>query len=491
MRRHQYFLILLIILTTGLLFRTYKLVERFGFGHDADLYSWIVKDIVIDHHLRLIGQVTSADGIFIGPLFYYLLIPFYLVTGMDPIGSAYFSPLIGVLTILSYYFIFSKLFNKKVGIIAAFLQAVLLGAVGFDRWLVPTITTKLWAVWYLYTLFMVIRGNFKVLPLLGILIGLIWHVHLALLPALLAIPFAFVFSKKIPNLKQITLFLLTLLITSLPLLVFEVKHNFIQTTSLIQSFFINHGGAVGWYKFWTNLEKIAKNTDALFFSPLSLPDNLKLPFTSFLLLSTFLLIKNEILRVYEVIALFIWIIGVVLYFSLSSAQVSEYYFLNLEIIFLTVGTLLIYLVLKSSIFGKYLILLLLSLLAISNIYHYKTDQPFHIGYVEKKNITEFIVSDSKKNNFPCVAINYITPPGENVGFRYLFYLHNLKLAPPSDKVPVYSIVFPYEWSKNEVKAVFGHMGVIPPAKTPLRKNLEHDCSGANTNLTDSLFGYVD
>lgn len=491
MRRHQYSLILIIILITGLFFRTYKLVERFGFGHDADLYSWIVKDIVIDHHLRLVGQITSAEGIFIGPLFYYLLTPFYLISGMDPIGSAYLIPLIGILTILSYYFIFSKLFNKQVGILAAFFQAILLGTVSFDRWLVPTITTKLWAIWYLYTLLMIIRGNFKVLPLMGILIGLIWHVHLALLPALLAIPFAFIFSKKLPRLKQIILFLLTLFITSLPLLVFEVKHNFIQTSSLIQSFFINHGGAVGWYKFWTNLEKIAKNTDALFSSPLSLPDNLKLPFVGFLLLSTLLLVKNKILRGYEVIALFIWIIGVVLYFSLSSTQVSEYYFLNLEIIFLTIGTLLIYLVFKSSSFGKYVILLLLSLLTIRNIYHYITDQPFHIGYVEKKNITEFIVSDSKKNNFPCVAINYITLPGENVGFRYLFYLHKLKLAPPSNKVPVYSIVFPYEWSKKEVKAVFGHMGVIPPAKIPLRKNLEYDCSGANTNLTDPLFGYVE
>ena len=211
MRRHKYFLILVIILVIGLFFRTYKLVERFGFGHDGDLYSWIVKDIVIDHHFRLIGQLTSAEGIFIGPFFYYLLVPFYLISGMDPIGSAYLSPLVGILTILSYYFVLTKLFNKQVGITAAFLQAILLGAVGFDRWVVPTITTKLWAIWYLYTIFMIARGNFKVLPLLGILIGLIWHVHLALLPALLAIPFSLFFSKKFPTLKQITLFLLSLI----------------------------------------------------------------------------------------------------------------------------------------------------------------------------------------------------------------------------------------------------------------------------------------
>lgn len=491
MRRHQYLILLIIIIVIGLFFRTYKLIERFGFGHDADLYSWIVKDIAINHHFRLIGQLTSSEGIFIGPFFYYLLVPFYLIFGMDPIGSAYFSPFFGILTILSYYFVLSKLFNKKVGIIAAFLPAVLLGTAGFDRWVVPTITTKLWAIWYLYSIFMIARGNFKVLPLLGILIGLIWHVHLALLPVLLAVPVAFVYSKKIPTLKQIGLILVPLIIISLPLIIFEARHNFIQTKSLILSFFISHGGEVGWYKFWTNLDKIAKNTDILFFLPNSLPDNLKLLFSTSLLLSSLVLIKKRIIKTFEVILLFIWIAGVTLYFTFSSTLVSEYYFTNLEVIFLTLGNLLLYMVYKSSVWGKYLVILGLFLLLIRNVTFYLTHEPYHIGYVEKKGITQFIVSDSKKNDFPCVAVNYITLPGENVGFRYLFYINGLKLAPPSDKVPVYSIVFPYEWSKKEVTAVFGHMGVIPPAKIPPRQNLEYDCSGANTNLTDSMFGYVE
>ncbi|MEK7616972.1 MAG: glycosyltransferase family 39 protein [Patescibacteria group bacterium] len=491
MGRNHFFLILIIILLFGIFFRTYKLVERFGFAHDADLYSWIVKDIVIDHHPRLIGQLTSTEGIFIGPLFYYLLIPFFLIFNMDPIGSAYFSPVVGILNILSYYFVLSKLFNKKVGIIAAFLQAVSLGAVGFDRWVVPTITTKLWAIWYLYTILMIIRGNFKVLPLLGLLIGLIWQVHLALLPALLAVPFAFVFSKKIPRLKQIAFFILSLVVSSLPLLVFEIKHNFIQTISLVKSFLINHEGATGWYKFWTILDKISKNTDSLFFSPGSLPNNLKLFFSMGLLLLCLVLIKKKILKAYEASALLIWIAGVVSYFSFSSVQVSEYYFANLEVIFLTLASLLICVFFNSSVLRRYLTLLLLFLLLFRNVIFYLTSEPFHIGYAEKKAITQYIVSDAKENTFPCVAINYITLPGENVGFRYLFFINSLKLAQPSDKVPVYSIVFPYEWSKQEVKAVFGHMGVIPPAKIPPRQNLEYDCSGENTNLTDPLFGYVE
>ena len=69
-------ILLFLVLILGLLTRSYQLRERFGYTHDNDLAGWIVKDIVVDRHLRLIGQLTSSPGIFIGPLFYYLQIPF-------------------------------------------------------------------------------------------------------------------------------------------------------------------------------------------------------------------------------------------------------------------------------------------------------------------------------------------------------------------------------------------------------------------------------
>lgn len=483
--------ILIAILLIGLFFRTYKLVERFGFGHDADLYSWIVKDIVIDKHIRLIGQITSTDGIFIGPLFYYSLIPFYLLFNMNPIGSAYFPVVIAILTIVSYYFVLNKLFNRMVGLISAFLYAVSWSTIGYDRWMVPTISTKLWAIWYLYVLIQISRGNFKVLPLLAILIALIWHIHLALLPALLAVPVAFFISKKKPYFRQIIISFATFIIASIPLILFEVKHQFIQLKSLIGSFFVKQEGGEGWYKFQVVIDKISENTATFLLAPFSPPEIIKIPLTVAILLSTFWLIKNRVCKFKEVIVLFSWIVGVVAYFTLSSVIVSEYYFTNLEIIFMLITVLILYGIYQVNVLGKYLVFLILVLLLIRNLYLYATDKPYHVGYVERKAIAEYITSDAKEKNFPCVAINYITMPGENVGFRYLFYLNNLKLAPPSNKVPVYSIVFPYEWSKNEISKTFGHMGVILPSKIPPRESLGYDCSGANTNLTDPMFGFVE
>lgn len=482
---------LIIISLIGLFLRTYKLVERFGYGHDGDLYSWIVKDVVVDHHFRLIGQLTSTEGIFIGPLFYYLLIPFYLLFNMDPIGSAFFPPVIFLLTIFSYYFVFSKLFNKPIGLIATFIHSLSWSAIGYDRWMVPTVTTKLWAIWYLYVLIMLSRGQFQVLPILGLLIGLTWHIHLALLPAMLAVPIAIFLSKKLPTIKQVLISFMVFIVTSSPLILFEVKHHFIQLSSLIKSFQGDKGGGVGWYKFQNVLHKISENTSAFITAPYSLPDLYKLILTLAILASLILLVKIKLLKLKEAIALFSWVAGVVLYFTFSSIILSEYYFANLEIVFMLITSILLFAVFKSSTVGKYLILGLLGCLLIRNSYLYMTFEPYHIGYVERKAIAEYITADAKEKNLPCVGINYITMPGENVGFRYFFYRTNLKLAKPSYDVPVYSIVFPFELSKDEVTKIFGHMGVIPPDHIPSKEKLDKECSGPNFNLTEPMFGYVD
>src|SRR3989338_9818731 len=94
LKKKSNILILFLIILIGLFFRTYLAVERFEFGHDGDLYSWIVKDIAVNHHFRLIGQLTSAPGIFIGGLFYYLLTPLFLLTNMNPVGGIFLSILI-------------------------------------------------------------------------------------------------------------------------------------------------------------------------------------------------------------------------------------------------------------------------------------------------------------------------------------------------------------------------------------------------------------
>ncbi len=597
-KKKPHFLILGLILFIGLTFRTYKIVEWLEFAHDADLYSWIVKDIVVNHHPRLIGQLTSAPGIFIGPIFYYLLVPFFILTKMDPVGAILLTTLIGVLTILSFYFVFSKLFNKQIGLIATFLQAVLITNINYDRWVVPTNPVKLWAVWYFYTIFMLARGNFSVLPILAILIGLIWSIHIALLPALAAVPLALLVSRKLPNLKNVALFLIILLITSSPFLVFEFRHGFSQIRSLTHNFNMsfdtvkqisssktyhllpnnsvdnsysqttgsdlividltpvpeNHtdhfqihiysknpkfstlkinlgcgnpskyeigssdakfiwstNGCVNenqtievtsranmdpfWWKiissFEVVLEKLSKNISDLFLTPLSLTKPLQLMFTLvFFFSSVFVIRKNKYISFKEFIPLLSWILGLLIFFTFSSIIISEYYLTNVEIIFTTIVTLAAYKIYSAHVFGKYLLFLLACLILLNTYFFFKNNNPYKKGYLERKATVEYIKNDATLKQYPCVGISYLTSRGENVGFRYFFYLNNVHLVHSSLKVPVYNIVIPDELS-NEVKQKFGHIGVIPPTNIPSKEVIDKSCQTPDTNLTDSVLGYVD
>lgn len=482
--------ILIIILLIALFFRTYKIVDRFEFAHDGDLYSWIVRDIVVNHHFRLIGQLTSAPGVFIGPLFYYLLIPFFLFFNMDPIGVSLLGILAGVATILSYYFVLGKLFNKTAGLIAAFLHAVLITNIGFDRWIVPTLPTKIWAIWYLYTLIMISRGNFSVLPILGALIGLIWHIHIALVPVLLAVPVSLFISRKIPSKKILLFSITTFFITSLPLILFEFRHHFSQTISIIQNIILPQSGENGFPKLIKVLKMIAKNNSALLFSPQSIPDNLKLLILFLLLASTFLLVNKKILKFKETLIIFTWIIAVILFFSISRAPISEYYFANLEIIFILFVSLLITIFIRYSKSALYLTLLIMVIILVRNTTIFINMKPYQVGYAYRKNVADYIAQDAKSREFPCLGITYITRLGENVGFRYFFYLNKLHIVHPSLDVPVYNIVLPFEYSK-EVEKRIGVIGIIPPTSIPPKETIEKSCSGPNTNLIDPMLGYVD
>ncbi len=582
---------------TGIFFRSYQIIERFDFSHDADLYSWIVKDILINHHPRLIGQLTSAPGVFIGPFFYYLLIPFFLLTRMDPIGISILGILIGVFTIFSYYFVLTKIFNKTAGLIAAFLHAILSSTINFDRWIVPTLPTKLWAIWYLYSLFMISKGNYSVLPLLAILIGLIWHIHIALTPTLIALPLAIFLSKKTPKIKGIIIFLILLLISSSPFIVFETRHNFSQSKSLIRNFTANFGsgnsiyeekeipfdkqtdyaasnlipatkfaleiipnppqvnnnvvlklttknpkystmvisidcgkpqkfeigsisGEFNWStngclagthkltasaripvdpfwktfvnKFLNVLDKENRNIYDIFLSPFRLPLVLKYTATLLILLCPFFAWRMKVMRKEQSLIFYSWILGVFLFFTFSSIIVSEYYLASLDTLIIISVSLIFSKIYHNKSFGKYFIFVLLSILVIKNSYYFITQNKYKKGYLEKRNVIQFIASDIKQNNFPCIAINYITSIGDNVGFRYFMWLNNLKTVKSGENIPTYNIVLPYELALDKIDQKFGNIGIIIPKEQLSKDVLEKKCqSSPNINLTESMFGYVD
>lgn len=449
----KYLLFLFILFC--LFFRTYKLEIFYTFEHDQDLYSWIVKDILIDHHLRLIGQLTSIDGVFIGPLFYYLLTPFYAIFNMNPLSAYIPILIISVLTVISIYYVFSTHFNKNAGLIGAFIYSVSVGSAFGDKWIVPTQPTILWSVWYLYALLSLIKGNFKVLPVVGLLVGLIWHIHIALIILLLPIPIAIFLSRKKISIKDLILPAILLLVFTLPFWLFEIRHNYQQINGLVKSISEDRGELKGIYR----LEKELTVSSKAFLGPvLFYPTPPLVDYLSFLLIYLFLFFKKQISKKVSLV-IFSWIGIVILAQFVSKRPLSEYYFSNLNII-----TTLFYSLLASffyeqkrwKTFTKVVLIsyFLFNLITMIRIPHYIN------GYSEKKKVVDFIANDSKNNKFPCIGVNYITQYGRGVGFRYLFWLSGIKVVNAGSDVPVYNIVIPDKRTESEIN--FGLFNIIKP-----------------------------
>src|SRR5690606_9068199 len=111
MKLDKYFKIFLLVLLAGILLRVINIEKRFYFGHDHDLAMWFVRDVVYNNHLRLIGQQTSTEGIFIGPLYYYLVIPFVMLGGFSALGLVATTILIGLFGVWSAYYVFKEIID--------------------------------------------------------------------------------------------------------------------------------------------------------------------------------------------------------------------------------------------------------------------------------------------------------------------------------------------------------------------------------------------
>lgn len=486
--------VLIIILLLGLFLRIYKLEIFYSFGHDQDLSAWIAKDMIIDHHFRLIGQETSVLGVFIGPLFYYLIAASFAILKMNPLSGALVTTSVSLFTIVSIYWVFNNFFGRNVGLIGSFLYAVTPGTIFGDRWVVPTQPTLLWSTWFLYVLFSVLKGNFRVLIPLSILIGLIWHIHIAFIPLLILLPMVFLLSdnRKVGlkyDFKIILASIAILLILLSPFIVFELRHNGLQMRSLIAATHENKDSLTG----FNRVIKVFDASSKLLFSPFVFNDDrFNITSISFITLLPLIFLSvmiyltwRRVLTRRQLILIIVWYSVVLLAQFLSQKPISEYYFSNLLILVFLIVALFLNTV--NDVSKRFPLVSFLLMLYVGLILLWLITKPEGLsGFVSKKKAIEYIKKNSSQERYMCIGINHIEPPQSvNSGFRYLFWYYGLQVITPGNDVPVYSIVNPWTISKKEEQVRFGDIGVILPI---VKKVDPHICSDPNRQLLP-LWGF--
>ena len=474
--------VLVIALGIGLFTRTWQLLDRYYYSHDADLAAWVVKDLVLDGHPRLIGQLTSSPGIFIGPLFYYLLVPLYAISGFHPAATLFYSVFIGLFSIFSLYLVVAKIWGRTPAGLAACVYAASFSLSQTERDVVPTTPVFLWTIWFIYSLHLILSGRRQGLFLAAVLFAAVWHIHLAL-GLLVVIPGAAALLARRFRLTDYLLPSLVFCLLSLPLLLFEVKHNFMQTRSLLGTF-----GSATEQIARTFGEKVLhvagialKDVNNLFWHR---PDFIRPEILPGLLAASFLVASLQVPRLRRFAVIFLaWFILLLGFFIRHPINLSEYYLNSL---------LVPVIIMAAIVLARHKVIGALSVAAIVglNLWLLISSPVNAGGFLARESIVDYIAYDAAYHGYPCVAISYMVDPGNDLGYRFLFFRKNLHVNRPDSNSPVYTIVFPHPRA-NRLDFTFGSLGlVLPDYARYTQGGVAQSCSGQNSNLTDPMFGFT-
>lgn len=411
--------LIIFIVALGLFLRLYHLPSSITFAWDQERDAFTVKQLLVDKKPILIGpRVVNDQGFMLGPYFFYLLVPFYLVTNLHPYATILFVAFYSLVFLLASFFILKKLFSQKIALIFTFIWSVLPLAISVDTISWNPLLVPFLFIFLFYLLKTLDFSKIKNWLILGFYLGFSLNIHIQLVIFLFITFVFFLFNYQKYFLKNLFFLILGFLSSFLPLLIFDLRHQFLNL-HLFLNFFQNSASVKNPFAFipvWTNY------INAIFSIKYTLFSILFWVFLSFTLF--FLSKSNKINRV----LFFTWIFFPII-FIVYSKRPSEYYFnFCLPIIVLAFSQLIAKLKINFNLI--LLVGIFLSFFSIFLKLQKKTIQSFSLA--NKIQVVKYI---SQKVNHQKFNLSYDVPFGQNSGYSYLLdYFNNTPTNNPNDSL---------------------------------------------------------
>lgn len=405
------YILLSLILLLGAFFRFYRIREYMTFLGDEGRDMLVVKRMIVDHKLTLLGPTTSVGSMYMGPVYYYMMVPFLWAFNLDPVGPSVMVAMLSVLTIYLIYRLVSDYFSRTAGLIASFLYAIspLTIIYGHSSWN-PNVV-PFFSILLMYSVLKIIvdkKTNWFII--LGLTLGVLLQLHYVTFMFLLIIPACFIFTKSKVSFKMLATGFFAFLVTYSPFLLFEIRHNFINTQAVFRFFFTQKNASSG--PFFLGFMETAADVTVRLFWRLVIVVNAQL---SKLLIVSLLIyylfqykkaIKNSFVINKSLLIVIVWLLLGIFSFGLYRGVIYDYYFGSLFVVpFILMGIALTSLW-KWRLKGKVLTLLLLIILTIFNL----NASPLKIEPNNMLKNTEEIArsiydrTDSKPYNFALIAL---------------------------------------------------------------------------------------
>lgn len=429
--------LLFFILALALFLRVYKLNELLQFYYDQGRDALVIHRLIHEHRPFLIGPVTGIEGIFLGPFYYYLIAPFYFLGRGSPVFVAAALTWLSVFGIFILFILGKEFFDRRTGLLAAIIYAFSYSLVIFSRWLANPNPLPLISCLIIFGLLKIYQGKEEFWPWVGLLLGLSLQIEAA--GAVFFLPATLVFilwqRKKLKNKRAIMVALLVFLITLLPQIVFNFRHQGILFSAFKKfllagrTFRLSFGQVVRlrlttyFDVFFSKLFYHQKRFSQIFF--------LIFLFFAFVFRQRFPQ-KAKILLIW----LFSPLLGL-LFYQGNFGYVWDYYFAGVWPVFiLLVAFLLSQLLL--SLFGKGLVLAFFILFFWVNLGLLRTYYQIGIGILleDQLRAIDWIYQDAERRDF---NLDVYVPPVIPYAYDYLFKWYgekNYGQQPREEQIPL-------------------------------------------------------
>lgn len=325
-------LLTVIVCVVFLFFRFYNLQNRIIFDWDQETLAYQMRNLILHHDIFLIGhRATDVKGFYFGPYYEYLQVPFFFLTNLNPIALLYSIVTINIAFLTFAYFVIKKLFDRATSLGFIFIWAVNSTLITYDITMWAPIIIPIGMLGSYYLLSKIYKkGSFKNWITLGLWLGFFTQVHsLFFAVDLFAASFLAHLLMTKPQqreniFKKILLLGGSASLFMLPLILFDLKHDFLNLRLVFEYFFHRTQGQV---KFGESLQVFTN-----FMSPLIPFNNLYLTGLFYFAFLGLLLYQVSKIKGFHqsfyVASLVLWISTALVYLKFTQRP-SEYYFLYL------------------------------------------------------------------------------------------------------------------------------------------------------------------
>lgn len=222
------YLLFAIVLFASTFTHLYRINHTFTFHNDEARDVLIVKKMIDTGKPVLLGPQTSVGNMYLGPLYYYMMLPALVMSGMNPIGPAIMVAIFGVITSILLFYIGTRRYSLMAGTVAGLFYSLTPVMIHYSRssWnpnTIPFFATLLIFAWY--------EKSYLWWLMLGMVAGAIFQLHYVALVMVALVGLSKL--KERPNWKLVLLAVIGFLIISAPFWLFEIRHNFVNSLAFI------------------------------------------------------------------------------------------------------------------------------------------------------------------------------------------------------------------------------------------------------------------